>query len=91
MKLALTSAMKRLSAVMLFCAIGQVVGLSSASAASATASGPSALAQLKTSIEAHQYVIAQANKQANEAALAVIAAEVDKLRLIEELHAAHVR
>jgi chromosome segregation ATPase len=51
----------------------------------------SALAQLETSIEEHQYVIAQANKQANEAALAVIAAEVDKPRLIEELHAAHAR
>jgi len=44
MKLTLTSAMKWLSTVMLFCAIGQVVGFSSASAASATASGPSALA-----------------------------------------------
>jgi hypothetical protein len=51
----------------------------------------SALAQLETSIEAHQYVIAQANKQANEAALDVIAAEVDRPRLIEELHAAHAR
>ena len=58
-------------------------------AESQLAAAQSALAQLETSIEAHQYVIAQANKQANEAALAVIAAEVDKPRLIEELHAAH--
>jgi hypothetical protein len=43
------------------------------------------------SIEEHQYTIEQANKQANEAALAVIAAEVDKPRLIEELHAAYAR
>jgi hypothetical protein len=55
------------------------------------AAAQSALAQLEASIEEHQYVIAQANKQANEAALAVIAAEVDKPRLIEELHAAHAR
>jgi hypothetical protein len=60
-------------------------------AESQLAAAQAALAQLKTSIEEHQYVIAQANKQANEAALAVIAAEVDKPRLIEELHAAHAR
>jgi hypothetical protein len=60
-------------------------------AESELAAAQSALAQLETSIEEHQYVIAQANKQANEAALAVIAAEVDKPRLIEELHAAHAR
>jgi hypothetical protein len=36
-------------------------------------------------------VIAQASKQANEAALAAIADEVDKPRLIEEFHAAHAR
>jgi hypothetical protein len=51
----------------------------------------SALAQLEASIDEHQYTIEQANKQANEAALAVIAAEVDKPRLIQELHAAHAR
>jgi hypothetical protein len=55
------------------------------------AAAQSALAQLETSIDEHQYVIAQANKQANEAALAVIAAEVDRPRLIEELQAAHAR
>jgi hypothetical protein len=60
-------------------------------AESQLAAAQSALAQLETSIEAHQYVIEQANKQANEAALAVIAAEVDRPRLIEELHAAHTR
>jgi hypothetical protein len=60
-------------------------------AESQLAAAQSALAQLETSIEKHQYVIARANKQANEAALAVIAAEVDKPRLIEELHAAHAR
>ena len=60
-------------------------------AESQLAAAQSALAQLETSIEEHQYVIQQANKQANEAALAVIAAEVDKPRLIEELHAAHAR
>jgi hypothetical protein len=60
-------------------------------AESQLAAAQSALAQLETSIEAHQYVIEQANKQANEAALAVIAAEVDRPRLIEELHAAHAR
>jgi hypothetical protein len=43
------------------------------------------------SIDEHHYTIEQANKQANEAALAVIAAEVDKPRLIEELHAVHAR
>jgi hypothetical protein len=56
-------------------------------AESQLAAAQSALAQLESSIEAHQYVIAQANK----AALAVIAAEVDRPRLIEELHAAHAR
>jgi chromosome segregation ATPase len=60
-------------------------------AESQLAAAQSALAQLETSIEAHQYVIEQANKQANEAALAVIAAEIDRPRLIEELHAAHAR
>jgi hypothetical protein len=60
-------------------------------AESRLAAAQSALAQLETSIEAHQYVIEQANKQANEAALAVIAAEVDRPRLIEELRAAHAR
>jgi chromosome segregation ATPase len=60
-------------------------------AESQLAAAQSALAQLETSIEEHQYVIEQANKQVNEAALAVIAAEVDRLRLIEDLHAAHAR
>jgi hypothetical protein len=48
-------------------------------AESQLAAAQSALAQLETSIEAHQYVIAQANKQANEAALAVIAAATERL------------
>jgi hypothetical protein len=56
MKLTLTSAMKRLSAVMLFCAIGPVVGFSSASAASATASGPSALA-LAAVVASHESLL----------------------------------
>jgi hypothetical protein len=60
-------------------------------AKSQLAAAQSALTQLETSIDEHQYVIEQANKQANEAALAVIAAEVDRPRLIEELHAAHAR
>jgi hypothetical protein len=55
------------------------------------AAAHSALAQLEASIEEHQYTIEQANRQANEAALAVIAAEVDRPRLIEELRAAHAR
>jgi hypothetical protein len=50
-----------------------------------------ALEQLEASIEEHQYEIEQANRQANEAALAVIAAEVDRPRLIEPLHKAHDR
>jgi hypothetical protein len=49
------------------------------------------LAQLEASIEGCQYIVAQADKQAAAAALAVIAAEVDKPRLIEDLHAAHAR
>jgi hypothetical protein len=68
-----------------------VFGVVIIDAESQLAAAQSALTQLETSIEAHQYVIAHANKQANEAALAVIAAEVDKPRLIEELHAAHAR
>jgi hypothetical protein len=52
-------------------------------AESQLAAAQSALAQLEASIEEHQYVIEQTNKQANEAALAVIAAEVDRPRLIE--------
>jgi hypothetical protein len=55
------------------------------------AAAQSALAQLEASIDENQCTIEQANKRANEAALAVIAAEVDKARLIEELHAAHAR
>jgi hypothetical protein len=58
-------------------------------AESQLAAAKSALAQLEASIDEHQHAIKQANKRANEAALAVIAAEVDKARLIEELHAAH--
>jgi chromosome segregation ATPase len=60
-------------------------------AESQLAAAQSALAQLEASIEEHQYTIAQANKHAHEAALAVIAAEIDKPRLNEELHAAHAR
>jgi hypothetical protein len=43
-------------------------------AESQLAAAQSALAQLETAIEEHQYVIAQADKQASEGALAVIAA-----------------
>jgi hypothetical protein len=60
-------------------------------AESQLAAAKSALEQLQASIDEHQYEIEQANKQANEAALAVIAAEVDRPRLIEELRAAHAR
>jgi hypothetical protein len=55
------------------------------------AAAQSALAGLETSIDEHQYAIEQADKQVNEAALAVIAAEVDLPHLIEELQAAHAR
>jgi hypothetical protein len=60
-------------------------------AESQLAAAQSALAQLEASIDERQHTIEQANKQANEAALAVIAAEVDRPRLIEDLHAAHAR
>ena len=63
MKLALTSATKRLSTVMLFCAIGPVVGFSSASAASATASGPSALA-LAAVVAAHGSLLGAFDRRA---------------------------
>jgi hypothetical protein len=55
------------------------------------AAAKSALARLEASIEEHQYEIEQADKQVNEAALAVIAAEVGLPHLIEELQAAHAR
>jgi hypothetical protein len=55
------------------------------------AAAKSALAQLEASIDEHQYAIEQANKQADKAALTVIAAEVEPPRLIEELQAAHAR
>jgi hypothetical protein len=55
------------------------------------AAAKSALAGLEASIDEHQYAIEQADKQVNEAALAVIAAEVDRPHLIEELQAAHAR
>jgi hypothetical protein len=55
------------------------------------AAAQSALAELGASIDEHQDAIEQADKQVNEAARAVIAAEVDRPRLIEELQAAHAR
>jgi hypothetical protein len=55
------------------------------------AAAQSALARLEASIDEHQYAIEQADEQVNEAALAVIAAEVELPHLIEELQAAHAR
>ena len=55
------------------------------------AAAQSALARLEASIDEHEYAIEQADKQVNEAALAVIVAEVDRPHLIEELHKAHAR
>jgi hypothetical protein len=55
------------------------------------AAAQSALARLEASIDEHEYAIEQADKQVNEAALAVIVAEVELPHLIGELQAAHAR
>jgi hypothetical protein len=48
-------------------------------------------ARLEDSIDEHQHAIEQADKRVKEAALAVIAAEVELPQLIEELQAVHAR
>jgi hypothetical protein len=55
------------------------------------AAAQSALAGLEASIDEHQYAIEQADKKVNEAALAVIVAEVELPHVIKELQAAHAR
>jgi hypothetical protein len=63
MKVALRPSAKQLTVVVLYCAIGQAVSLSPASAASVTASGPSALA-LAAVVASHGSLLGSFHKRA---------------------------